>query len=296
MQSQDAFRAMNTGIDVVIDGPAPPLDCFLNIRLLFERQEERFSRFRPSSLLSRLNRGEAIADPQFALACRLALEAHDFTGGLFNPMVLPALADAGYSASFEHVRGGNPVARPVPDPRHALRLNAGNEVRLTHGQLDLGGIVKGWTVDLAVEAFQPQYANLLLNAGGDLRCAGAEDGADGWLLAVEGRDALQIWQGEMRGALATSTTRKRRWLTDAGETAHHLIDPRDGLPAASPYEQVSVWADQTWNAECWAKAILIGGDDAANAAASAGLRFVTVSTNGQVAWSAAPPTVKPTGR
>ena len=41
----------------------------------------------------------------------MALEAFEFTGGLFNPMVLNALSDAGYSSSFETVRGGKPRER-----------------------------------------------------------------------------------------------------------------------------------------------------------------------------------------
>jgi thiamine biosynthesis lipoprotein len=287
MQSQDSFRAMNTDVDVVVDDPRSPLDAFLNIRLLFERQEQRFSRFRPTSLLSRLNRGETVADQQFATACRLALQAHEFTGGLFNPMVLPALSAAGYSVTFDDVRGGAPAAQAVPDPRRALRM-AGEAIRLIEGQLDMGGIVKGWTVDLAVEAFESQHANLLVNAGGDLRCAGAEEGRDGWLLGIEGPDATQVWEGEIRGALATSTTRKRRWLTAAGATAHHLIDPRTGLPAESPYEQVSVWAERAWVAECWAKAILVGGVRGTALAAANGIHFLTVSTGGEMDASAAP--------
>jgi FAD:protein FMN transferase len=259
MQYQDSFRAMNTDIDVVVDSSATPISAFLNIRLLFERQEERFSRFRPSSLLSRLNDGEEMDDEWLARACRMALEAHDFTGGLFNPMVLPALRDAGYVTTFDDVRGGAPVPQAVPDPRLAIKLD-GNSVRLREGQVDLGGLVKGWTVDLAVEAFVAECPNLLVNAGGDLRCAGEEEGVDGWFIGVAGADGEgQPWEGLMRGALATSTTRKRRWTTDSGATAHHLIDPRTGLPANSPYTQVSAWHEQTWIAECWAKAVLIGG-------------------------------------
>jgi thiamine biosynthesis lipoprotein len=282
MQSHDSFRAMNTDIDVVVDGPRSPLDAFLNIRLLFERQEERFSRFRSNSLLSRLNRGEPVQDQQFATACRLAIEAYEVTGGLFNPMVLPALSAAGYSVTFDDVRGGAPAAQAVPDPRRAIRLSAADSVRLAEGQLDFGGIVKGWTVDLAVEAFAPQYPNLLVNAGGDLRCSGAEEGRSGWLLAIEGHEPPPVWEDEMAGALATSTTRRRRWLTDAGVTAHHLIDPRTGLPADSPFEQVSVWAEQAWLAECWAKAILVGGAEGAAHATRSGMRFLTVSANGEL--------------
>lgn len=277
MQFTESFRAMNTDVDAIIESRSRPLDAFLTLRLLFEQQEERFSRFRPSSLLSRLNAGEAIEDPLFAEACRLALDAFEFTGGLFNPMVLNALSAAGYGSSFERVRGGEPRRQDVPDPRAALVIE-GNCVRLTDDALDLGGIVKGWTVDLGIEALRGTYPNLCINAGGDLRCEGAEEGVDGWQLAIAGTDDEEvIWEGAMRGALATSTTQKRRWVTDSGGEAHHLIDPRTGLPAVSPYAQVSVWAEETWRAECWAKAVLIGGEVARGLAERAGLRVLAVA-------------------
>lgn len=279
---RDSFRAMNTDVDVIVYHHVSPADAFLNIRMLFERQEERFSRFRPSSLLSRLNAGETVTDTLLARVCRLALEAFEFTGGLFNPMVLPALRTAGYDRTFEEVSGGSPQAQAVPDPGESLAFD-GDSVSLRRGQLDLGGIVKGWTVDLAVEAIAPDYPNLFLNAGGDLRCEGSEPGMEGWLVSVAGRPGQEApWEGTMTGAVATSTTTKRRWSASSGGVAHHLIDPRTGLPSDSPFEQVSAWADDTRTAECWAKAVVIGGEATANQAASLGLELVTVDGSGLV--------------
>ena len=99
MQYSETFPAMGTTVDTVVEADSPPIAAFLSIRLLFECQEAKFSRFRPTSLLSRLNRGETIEDAAFAAACGLALEAHEFTRGVFNPMVLPALREAGYDVS-----------------------------------------------------------------------------------------------------------------------------------------------------------------------------------------------------
>ncbi len=266
---------MDTQVDlfVEIDAP-PPLDAFLSTRLFFEEQEQRFSRFRPASLLSALNRGDEIRDAWFAAACRLALEAHTFTGGLFNPMVLPSLREAGYDRTFREVKDGEPREQGVPDPADRIVLD-GDSVRLTAGGLDLGGIVKGWTVDCAVDHLRARYPDVMLNAGGDLRAEGHEEGTDGWRLAVErpfgGSD---LWEGTMTGAMATSTTARRRWTTSTGGLAHHLIDPRTGVPAESAYLQVTAWAPECWRAECWAKAVLIGGEEAREMAEAAGVRVL----------------------
>ena len=283
MRHEDSFRAMDTDIDVIVESPdrMRPLGLFAGVRLLFESQEERFSRFRPDSLVSRLNAGETVDDPWLAAACRMALEAHGFTGGLFNPLILESLECAGYNTTFAEVAGGRPEPLPVPSPRAALTI-VGTAVSLRSGRLDLGGIIKGWTIDLAVDMLARSEPNVLVNAGGDLRCAGSEEGNDGWAVTIArtGADAGDVWEGTIHGALATSTSLKRRWKTASGGEAHHLIDPRTGLPSASPFVQVSAWHELTWKAECWTKAVLIGGEKTARLAANAGVRILAIGVDG----------------
>ncbi|MCC6381832.1 MAG: FAD:protein FMN transferase [Dehalococcoidia bacterium] len=282
MQFQESFRAMDTDVDLIVEATTRPLDAFLSVRLLFEDQEQRFSRFREGSLLSRLNRGEVVEDERFAAGVLLALAAFAETDGLYNPLVLPALRAAGYDRTFARVDGGMPTAQAVPSPVACLAVD-GNRVRLTTGGLDLGGVVKGWTVDLFVEGFAARYPALFLNAGGDLRCSGSEEGVDGWLVAVDPPEGeAPVWEGAMHGAVATSSRRRRRWRTAAGGTAHHLIDPRTGLPATGDYEQVTVWGEAAWRAEVWAKAVLIGGRETLAAAARKGMRVLAVCVDGSV--------------
>jgi thiamine biosynthesis lipoprotein len=264
---------MNTDIDLLVAGdPASPaFEALVTAQLLFEQQEQRFSRFRVDSLVSRLNRGETVEDEWLAEACRMANSAWEFTGGRFNPLILSALCDAGYDRSFEQIQGGEPRRQSVPAPGDNLQI-AGTRVSLRDAQIDLGGIVKGWTVDLAIERLRERHANVFLNAGGDIRCAGREDGHDGWHASVVSEGVFgESWTGDIRGAMATSSTRRRRWRTADG-SAHHIIDPSTGLPADSDAAEATVWADACWRAESWAKAIVIGGADAVEECRAAGLK------------------------
>lgn len=279
-EHRDHFRAMDTDVDVSIYAAERPFAGFASVRLLFEREEARFSRFRPQSLLRRLNGGETVHDATFAGVCRLAREAFAFTGGLFNPMILQALQAAGYDRTFADVHGGHPRHAVVPNPLSAVVID-GDAVRLAGGQLDLGGIVKGWTVDRAVELLQDDFPAVLVNAGGDMRTAGSEPGSRGWEAAVSLPDGATGWHGALNGALATSTVLRRRWSTESGATAHHLIDPRTALPAESPFVQVSAWVPETWRAECWAKAILIGGHPAFELARSQPIAILAVEGDGR---------------
>jgi len=279
VQFSDHFRAMGTGIDVVIEAGEPALEATIGARLVFAQQEARFSRFRGDSLVGRLNAGETVADPWLDAALELALEAHTMTGGLFNPTILPALVQAGYDRDFDAVSGGAPAPDPAPDPADCLERTAGGW-RLAAGAVDLGGIVKGWTVDLAVEQLAGRYDGVFVNAGGDIRCAGSEAGTEGWMVDVDGPGKSAAWAGMVRGAIATSSVLKRRWPTTSGGMAHHLIDPRTGLPADSPFVQVTVRAGSCTWAEVWAKTVLIGGNEGLDLAMSYGLAVLALAPDG----------------
>jgi len=280
MLFEDSFRAMDTQVDILVVAEEPPLDGFLAVRQLFADEEARFSRFDTATPLSQLNRGETVVDPEFAQVCRLALDAFRFTTGHFNPMILPALVDAGYNRSFGDGLAGTPRRQEVPSPVHCLRVD-GDRVCLRSGQLDLGGIVKGWTVDRAIEILSCRYPDVCINAGGDVRAEGSEPGHNGWWMTIDGLTPTRsAWEGDLRGALATSSTRNRRWQGAAGTEVHHLIDPRTGVPAVSTFAQVSVWADCTWRAEVWAKAVLIGGSETADDCKALGFRVLALPAGG----------------
>jgi thiamine biosynthesis lipoprotein len=132
---------------------------------------------------------------------------------------------------------------------------------ITAGEpIDLGGIGKGAAADLIVRELGGDVAGGCINVGGDLRAWGEPpDGATGWSVAV---DAAGVTVSVVEGAIATSSTERRRWPTVDGD-AHHLIDPRTGRPAVSDLRAVTVVDESALAAEVLAKAALIAGSVAA---------------------------------
>jgi thiamine biosynthesis lipoprotein len=63
--------------------------------------------------------------------------------------------------------------------------------------------------------------------------------------------------------------------------AHHLIDPRTGMPAETSFVQVTVRADSCTWAEVWAKAVLIGGREALALAEAYGLAVLALGPAGE---------------
>ncbi len=71
------------------------------------------------------------------------------------------------------------------------------------------------------------------------------------------------------GAVATSSTTKRRWVRD-GRTLHHLIDPRDGRPPRRVWSRSRSSPVPPATAEVLTKAAFVAGVDAAADVARSG--------------------------
>lgn len=227
-------------------------------------EEQRFSRFRAESELSRVNAsaGEwTSVSAGFARLTRFALEAAWRTGGRFDPTVLPAMIAAGYDRDFDEVLAGAKGAlHPVqPCGRFTeLELEA-DRLRMPEGvALDFGGVAKGWTVDLAAEAaLSAGLPWVIVNAGGDLRLDGDVPSTDVEVGVEDPHDrATELLRVSIsEGALATSSTLVRSW----GPGLHHLIDPRTGAPADGDVVQATVWAETCAEAEVRSKWALLEG-------------------------------------
>jgi thiamine biosynthesis lipoprotein len=272
MESALRFRAMGTDVHlVVVDGDAELLE---QARMRIEDLELRWSRFLPDTELDRLNHDAGTGTPTALSAVTFdlvvsAIDAWRDTGGLFDPSILPALVAAGYDRSFDQGQGPGTAQTPTAGSTcddividyEALR------VMLPEGcSLDLGGIGKGRAADLVAEELIDAGSAVggCVNLGGDLRVFGeAPDGAPGWAVGLEepdDRDTVMLVVGIANGALATSSTARRRWRAEDGNERHHLIDPRTHAPAMTNVVSVSVIAGSAMTAEIHAKASLIAGE------------------------------------
>ncbi len=144
-----------------------------------------FSPYRPDSDISRLARGETSAD-----AC--------------PPEVAEVLAAA---ARVSEESGGYFTVTPG-------------------GRLDPSGYVKGWAAERAARMLsQAGSASHLVNAGGDVQCAGARTPGEPWRVGIA--DPLNP------GGLALVVAAQDRAVATAGvaERGAHILDPHTGRPA-----------------------------------------------------------------
>ena len=234
------------------------------VRELFAEWEARLSRFRADSDLSRLNasagRPIETRDP-LTHVLRRALRAAAATGGVFDPTLGRDLRDAGYAQSFQHLGAAAEARKPGEriSSWRDVRIGALGVVSVPFDlSIDLGGIAKGMAVDAALNALQAEGVDYaLVSAGGDLAVRGTLPGGRPWPVSISlaQRDMTVTLAG---GALATSSTQKRSWQTEAGPM-HHLIDPRTRRPSASGLVRATVHAPTCQAAEVAAKTALILG-------------------------------------
>lgn len=265
------------------------------------------SRFRDDSDLTRANAnaGRAVkVQPLLVEAVEVALRAARLTDGDVDPTVGLALELAGYDRDWgllekltqpDELPGAK--TEGSSQPKITVRARAGwqaieldsrhSTIRIPLGvKLDLGATAKAWAADRAGQAvFEATGCGTLVGLGGDISVAGPSP-SGGWQVHVtdDHRDGLMgpgqrvVIRG---GGLATSSTTARRWRHE-GEAMHHIIDPRTGHPASSPWRTVSVAAISCVDANIASTAALLRGEDGPRWLAELGMPARLVGQDGEV--------------
>lgn len=254
---RDAHMGGHSTITLV-GGSASLLDAAF---ALAHRCEALWSRFLPSSEISRLNWAEGIPIKVNPLTVRLIESMrHGFalTNGDFDPTLLPSLLAAGYSTSVVDSTKVTTLPDSARAPGDLVGITiAGDLVMLPVGTtLDPGGIGKGLAADLVCEFAMAEGAwGVIAEFGGDVVVAGDAPEQSGWRVAVEDPflgETTGIFVRLGSGSIATSSQRKRRWHSH-GRTSHHLIDPRSDSSAVTDVQTVSVIAGDGRSAEVLTK-------------------------------------------
>ena len=265
MEAEARFRAMGSDVHVIVVGGS--LELLETARDLVEDLEARWSRFRPTSEVSRLNllAGMPVrVSPLTLELVRRALEGAWLTGGRFDATVLGAMLRAGYDRSFEFLGEEEPItgsSLELGGDRIVVDV-ASSTVMIPDGVgFDPGGIGKGFAADVLVRELLSQgAAGVCANVGGDLRVEGDPPHGEAWTVAIEHPIRPDVTQlvGLRSGAVATSSRMRRTW-GPREDRRHHLIDPSTGMSARTGLASATVIAAEGWQAEVVAKAAFIAG-------------------------------------
>jgi thiamine biosynthesis lipoprotein len=228
--------------------------------LEFERQaaawveafEAKYSRFRPNSLISRINGAAGVewvaVDAEMEQMFKLCDTLHFMTQGILDPTTLPLIHLWNWKAS--------PPVIPAPAQiASALQLVGWAKVKRSPGKvflpvagmaIDFGGFGKEYAVDLVAQiALAAGIVDVLVDFGHDLRALGAPPTRPAWHIGLE--DPTR--PGDALGSIAVfgskgvaSSGDYLRSFTFEGRRYGHIIDPRTGWPVANGCSQATVVA------------------------------------------------------
>jgi thiamine biosynthesis lipoprotein len=254
-----------------------------------QRIEAKYSRYRPDSVLSRINAaagsGVPVAvDDETAHLLRFAAQLHEASDGLFD-------ITSGVLRQAWDFRAGRP---PEPEavrallPRMGWRHVAFDDARvglaIAGMEIDFGGIGKEYAADRAATVLREAgYANGYVNLGGDIRLLGPMCDGTPWLLGIAhprtaGELAAEVRLGE--GALATSGDYER-YIDHAGRRYCHVLDPTTGWPVHD-WQSVSVVAPACLAAGALTTIAMLKGPAGPAFLRAQGVAHVMIDAHGQV--------------
>ena len=244
------FAAMHSPCELRIETDDPRLAEEAGRAVAAEalRIEKTYSRYRPDSVIGRINAAagtpvrvdnETRSLIDFAdRAWRLSGGRFDITSGVLRRIwrfdgsdKVPSRADI---AACRPLIGWGKV-----------RWQSG-EITLGKGQeIDFGGFGKEYAVDCAINRLRGLTDRAcLVNFGGDLRVTGPRQDGQRWRVGIEDTDRPGEMAGRLElndGALTTSGDARRFLLRD-GIRYSHILDPRTARPVKDPPRSVTVAA------------------------------------------------------
>jgi thiamine biosynthesis lipoprotein len=228
--------------------------------------DQQLSDYRDDSVVRAIERAAPDAmrvEPQVFEVLRRAMDVAKASNGAFDPTVAPLVA------LWRTSRASRTL--PAPDALAAARRLVGwsrleldesaMTVRLPERgmRLDLGGIAKGYILQLASDSLRSAgIASALVEAGGDMVFLGART----WKAQVgAGCSVLGAVHGAIvlgaEGALSTSGA-SAQFVEIDGVRYSHVVDPRTGL-GLTDQQTVHVRAADGATADAWATALGVIG-------------------------------------
>lgn len=236
----------------------------------FDRIVKKFTRFNENSELSNLNRNAGNwtqISEEFVELIEYMLNLAKTTDGKFDPTITDFLEIHGYDKNYDFSKLNNPdldkiILERVKNRKSWKDIEVDKKnlkVKLAEKQkIDLGGVGKGYALDLAGIELRKVTNNFLVDGGGDIFASGKNEKNEDWIVAMKTKEGIKGYLPISNMALASSGS----WARKVRDF-HHLIDPTTGKSAERNYNTVFVLAPTGMLADSWATSLFVGGEQLA---------------------------------
>ncbi len=269
-----AARTMGTHVRVTIatddSGAAAP--AARRALAVFQRVDSLMSNWTTTSEVARLNRDAALAPTRVHSEVGAVLEASlrlwRESGGANDITVEPLVRAWGFL--------GGPRRVPSEDEiRAALARVGAQRVRYDLStrmlgfddpgvRIDLGGIAKGYAVDVAAESLKAHgVTDALLDLSGNMVAMGGppgSTGARGWRIGIrDPRDRVPyLARLTLDGQAISTSGQYEQFVASDGRTYGHIMDPRTGRPS-SGLISVTVVSPSAMECDGWDTPLFVMG-------------------------------------
>ncbi len=213
-----------------------------DISLFLADFEAKYSRFKPDSIISTINRTKTLNDPDPETIELLEFGRNMFseTNGVFNLLVGEVMLHRGYDPEYSF-KPKLSLEPEVPSPLEALLISP-EKVTLSAGQIDLGGYGKGYAIDLVAKRLHAKHGLefFLINGGGDIYAT--SDRGQPVTIYLEHPVQPDTYIKEttlFNQGFASSSTFKRRWKSDQ-RTYTHIVETKTAHSTASRIEGTTI--------------------------------------------------------
>ncbi len=234
------------------------------------RLENLMTTWKPDSEVSRINAAAgdhpvAVSDDTLEVI-EMAQRSSALSGGAF---------DITFYALHGLWKFDEDMEKKLPDRAEVLRrlkLVDYRQLQVDHAKktvfltkkgmgIGLGGIAKGYAVDRAVAVLRKAgFVNAIVQAGGDLMCAGSKNGQP-WTAGIRdprgGRGDVFAMLQLIDHAFSTAGDYERFYFIGK-KRYHHIIDPKTGFPATRS-RSVTIYAPTALLADALDDAVFIMG-------------------------------------
>jgi len=221
-----------------------------------------------TSELSLLNRQGYItyANPDLVYVINMSGHYSESSQGAFDVSILPLLEL--WKSKFSP---GGTYAAPTGDEINetlrlvnysAIRIDDNNITMEEDMMLTLGGIAKGYAVDLAVESLvRDRIESGFVNAGGDGRYIGQKEEGMPWKVGLQNPEKSEeaVVVMDMEDMAVATSGNYERYFNEAARVSH-ISDPRTGYPSQSLIS-ATVIAGTAIDADAFATALFVMGEN-----------------------------------
>ena len=234
---------MGTQVDVLVraenraHGDMALEACFTKM----ERLQAKFNVYDKKSAISVINASAETSwvdlDEDLYAVFEKALDIAEASGGAFDVTVRPLIEVWGKARKEKTVPAEEEIRSALIIVGYKnLSLDRGNKrirYRKPGMSVDLGGIAKGYVLDVGIDVLRKEgIKEALLNAGGDiLTLGGKRDGP--WEIGIQDprKKGGLLGKLDVRDKAVMTSGDYERFYMHEGVRYHHILDPHTGYPA-----------------------------------------------------------------